>query len=103
MPNINLRLTEEEHAALREWAHGSRRSIQREVIFRLFSELKEGAVVGYSAVSGSAPSMREEEAGVIGRTAPRPERTVPSSSSGPCGMNTPAGTKCKVCGKVHPL
>ena len=37
MPNINLRLTEEEHAALREWAHGSRRSIQREVVFRLFS------------------------------------------------------------------
>lgn len=41
MPNINLRLTEEEHAALREWAHGSRRSIQREVIFRLFTERSE--------------------------------------------------------------
>jgi hypothetical protein len=27
----------------------------------------------------------------------------PSARSGRCGMNTPAGTKCKVCGKVHPL
>ena len=38
MPNINLRLTDEEHDALREWAHGSHRSLQREIIFRLFSE-----------------------------------------------------------------
>jgi hypothetical protein len=37
MPNINLRLTEEEHKALRTWAFEGRRSIQREIIFRLFA------------------------------------------------------------------
>lgn len=38
MPKINLRLTDEEHEALKMWAQESHRSIQREAIFRLFSE-----------------------------------------------------------------
>ena len=37
MPNINLRLTEAELTELREWAYDNRRSIQKEIIFRLFS------------------------------------------------------------------
>ena len=38
VPKINLRLTNEEHEALKAWAQDSRRSIQREAVFRLFSE-----------------------------------------------------------------
>ncbi len=36
MPTISIRLTEEEHAALKTWAHDSRRSIQKEAVYRLF-------------------------------------------------------------------
>jgi hypothetical protein len=57
-----LRLTEEEHAALREWAHGSRRSLQREIIFRLFSELSE------RGEEHSEPSHQERESRVPDRT-----------------------------------
>ena len=38
MPTISLRLTEEEHAALKRWAYEGQRSVQREIIFRLFSD-----------------------------------------------------------------
>ena len=41
MPTISLRLTEEEHAALKEWAHGSHRSMQREAVYRIFSPVIE--------------------------------------------------------------
>jgi len=37
MPSINLRLTEEQHAELERWAHDGHRSLQKEIIFRLFS------------------------------------------------------------------
>lgn len=58
MPNINLRLTEEEHEELRAWAHGSRRSIQREIVFRLFDgALSEG---GGRDVSRSRPAGTQE-------------------------------------------
>lgn len=85
MPNINLRLTDEEHEALRVWALEGRRSIQREIIFRLFSErsgLSEGAAVGDEAVSGSAPAKSEEAAERKHLQPPsRPERAAPSESS----------------------
>lgn len=38
MPSINLRLTQEQHSELERWAHDGYRSIQKEIIFRLFSE-----------------------------------------------------------------
>lgn len=38
MPTISLRLTDEELAALRSWAADGRRSVQKEIIFRLFTE-----------------------------------------------------------------
>lgn len=38
MPNINLRLTEEEHRQLETWARDGRRSLQKEIIFRLFTD-----------------------------------------------------------------
>ena len=61
MPKINLRLTDEEHEALRQWALESHRSIQREAVYRLFSErsLTEResakAVLGSSQPAGFAP------------------------------------------------
>ena len=37
MPTISLRLTVEEHAALKRWAEDSRRSLQKEAVYRLFA------------------------------------------------------------------
>ena len=37
MPTISLRLTEEQHEELKRWAHEDARSVQKEIIFRLFS------------------------------------------------------------------
>lgn len=37
MPNINVRFTEQEHAELVEWAKQGQRSLQREIIWRLFT------------------------------------------------------------------
>jgi len=37
MPSINLRLTKEQHEALETWAHDGHRSLQKEIIFRLFT------------------------------------------------------------------
>ena len=53
MPTISLRLTDEEHAALREWAFGARRSIQREIVFRLF----EAPAVSVASSSANAASQ----------------------------------------------
>jgi len=41
MPKVNLRLTEEELELLQKWANGSRRSLQREMVYRLFRERSE--------------------------------------------------------------
>lgn len=43
MPTISLRLTDEEHAQLTAWARDGKRSVQKEIIWRLFS--KEPKVV----------------------------------------------------------
>jgi hypothetical protein len=37
MPSINLRLTDQQHAELAEWARVGHRSIQKEIIWRLFT------------------------------------------------------------------
>lgn len=41
MPAITLRLSDEQHERVREWAFASRRSIQRELEARLFETLAE--------------------------------------------------------------
>ena len=46
MPSINLRLSETELEQLRQWAYGSRRSLQREIVFRLFQERHEAESSG---------------------------------------------------------
>ena len=81
MPSINLRLTEAEHDALRKWAFDGRRSLQREIIFRLFDgRVHSGAAVGQVAVSSSADDIREEEKAVHrAESSSRLERAVPDS------------------------
>lgn len=43
MPTVSLRLTEGELAKLREWARSGRRSLQKEIVWRLFSAEAVGA------------------------------------------------------------
>jgi len=38
MPTISLRLTDEEAEQLRRWAFEGKRSLQKEIVFRLFAE-----------------------------------------------------------------
>lgn len=38
MPKVNLRLTEEELEQLQRWAESGRRSLQKEIVYRLFRE-----------------------------------------------------------------
>ena len=38
MPKINLRLTDEQYAELERWANDGERSLQKEVIWRLFTQ-----------------------------------------------------------------
>jgi hypothetical protein len=48
MPNINLRLTEEQHTELTAWARDGHRSLQKEIIWRLFTQPGyQGAVDAY--------------------------------------------------------
>ncbi len=63
MPTISLRLTDTEHEALKAWAHDSRRSIQKEAVYRLFANRLEtdvpeaivGAIVPGLEVRRAAP------------------------------------------------
>lgn len=93
MPKINLRLTDEEHAALKAWAEGSRRSIQREAVYRLFANRHVPQVVEVPA------TMVEEIKQVLVEKKVPP--AVTEKRTGSCPMDTPRGTKCKSCGKVH--
>lgn len=65
MPSINLRLTEEQHAELKRWACEDSRSVQREIIFRLFSPYvvhlesdEQRAALAYPLANADAQSER---------------------------------------------
>ena len=83
MPKINLRLTDSEHEALKVWALESHRSIQREAVFRLFSE-RSLSGPGHSEPSnhgaGEPPSDRTpggaHGANVLSRPRPESDRDV---------------------------
>jgi len=97
MPSLNLRLSEEELEQLRQWAYGSRRSLQREIVFRLFEGLALNALNtsssdGYTVPAGTNPPPNSGAA----RSTPAPE-----ASSGKCTAYAPRGTRCKLCGKTH--
>ncbi len=106
MPNINLRLTEDEHAELREWAQGSRRSIQREIVFRLFDgavteggagRLKRTAEVGRSVASPPSvtAAVQPQVHDVPMRAHFRKDRPALQ-----CPRLVPGGQTCPDCGKV---
>lgn len=42
MPSINLRLTDEQHAQVERWAALNDRSIQKEIVHRLFTQREAG-------------------------------------------------------------
>lgn len=126
MPTISLRMTDEQHAELAEWAHQGHRSIQREIIWRLFTIEGNQAPKYWPATAGPLEAI-EVPLGGLGHlperaTTPLGQRTVtsgeyskeesaakssvaqePAARSGSCPMSPARGTKCKVCGKVHPL
>jgi hypothetical protein len=70
MPNINLRLTSEEHEALRKWAYEGQRSLQREIIFRLFN--------GRHVTAGLSEGSEVEDK----RTVPAPRSTGTAQTHG---------------------
>ena len=104
MPNINLRLTDEEHEALRTWAFEGRRSIQREIIFRLFAnDLPKHVRDAVTEQEAELTKFVREETSFKDAVVEYDLSPILTRPSGKCQMNVPAGTKCKVCGKVHPL
>ena len=60
MPKVNLRLTDEEHALLDRWARDGHRSIQKELIFRLFSRSTAASDVTIARTSLGPSSPRAE-------------------------------------------
>ena len=66
MPKINLRLTEQEHELLKAWAFDSKRSIQKEAVWRLFSAHVIDTDVPEAVVSAMMPGLE------VRRTAPPP-------------------------------
>lgn len=64
MPNINLRLTEAEHEQLQRWASASRRSLQKEIVHRLF---RQPAPVG-SRTAGAVVDADSQSRDVQART-----------------------------------
>jgi hypothetical protein len=58
MPTVSLRLSEEQHATLVGWAHASHRSVQRELVHRLFGG---GVQVGGAAVTPGMPVLSERD------------------------------------------
>ena len=105
MPSLNLRLSEEELEQLRQWAYGSRRSLQREIVFRLFEGLALNALNtsssdGYTVPAGTNPPPPDKELVPYerGRARTLAER---GEFSGKCTAYAPRGTRCKLCGKTH--
>jgi hypothetical protein len=102
---VSLRLSDEEIGALRGWARGSRRSLQREIVFRLF----DGAVVtergGPNGAQGDPASEssgglttavgRSHETKELPRSVTSAGRREPRSSY--CVHKVPFNKKCGVC------
>jgi hypothetical protein len=63
MPNITLRLTDEQHAELKQEAADAHRSMQNEIIHRLFVELPALSILVES-------SHRDDRALVVGASEP---------------------------------
>lgn len=106
MPTISLRLTDEQHTQLRAWAYGANRSLQREIIYRLFATLTErgervGSLAQQPARGGKEADLRREEPDVH---QPRSVSVALLSGdrrprSGRCPHGLRAGVYCAECGQ----
>lgn len=84
MPSINLRLSEEELGVLRVWARGSRRSLQREVVFRLFEgALTERGEAVAKVPEGVAVQDGKSQEGSLPGRAPRSVSVPSEADNGP--------------------
>ena len=95
MPSINLRLTEEEHAQLKEWAYGAHRSIQREAIFRLFDgrlSEAEQRVQPVSTEGGDEKRSAEHSVNLGSASESRPRKRLH-----PCKHHVPPSKACPYC------
>lgn len=77
MKKLNLRMTDEQHAELERWAAASNRSLQREVIHRLFHARTQPVVPRSELASADAEDRSVkgrmiEGSGVAGVAAPSP-------------------------------
>jgi hypothetical protein len=88
MPTVSLRLSEQQHQLLVEWAYASHRSVQRELVHRLFGG---GMQVGEAAVTPGA-TIRLEPGQIEPLEGP-PEPGGPPmlSERDQAGQETPAG------------
>ena len=59
MPTISLRLSEEELEQLRAWAHDGHRSLQKEIVWRLFTS-SEGAGESARDVTASREASSDD-------------------------------------------
>jgi hypothetical protein len=88
MKKVTVRMAEAEHAELVAAAYENRRSLQGEIEFRLFP----------NGVREELPGQAELEVDDVQDAVPTERlRKVPEG----CTFDTPVGTKCKSCGKVH--
>ena len=101
MPNINLRLSPEEHEVLRTWAFEGRRSIQREIIFRLFaSELPKHVKNAITKQEDELTEFVQDATGHTDLTVEydlTPVPTKPKKRLHPCKHHVPPSKMCPYC------
>jgi len=91
MPSINLRLTDAGLKRLRAWASDARRSVQKEIIWRLF----DVEAVGAPKVG---PATKEERVTIevpVGETGELPAKPRPRLH--PCKHHVPPTRVCQYC------
>lgn len=121
MPSMNVRLTEEQHAELVAAAHENMRSLQKEIVARLFDGLtaggrssarvggnvrEEGAGLRAAAHDSRPPAASPEETQRVlppHRADPKEKaaqehwRRVAGPAKGLCPHRVPLGSYCKRC------
>lgn len=116
MPTISLRMTEEQIEELREWARQGHRSLQKEIIWRLFSveaigapkygpatekkreEIKvppDGTEAGLPEREEENPQVQEEAAAPLKDSTPsRSVNPEPKKRMYPCKHHLPPSKHC---------
>ncbi len=91
MPSVNLRLTDEEHAELVEAAKRENRSLQREMIYRMFNQSagppKPARPEGPAAADSQSRDVQARTIAVAPLS--EGEGTIPARSGEAVGSSTP--------------